>query len=629
MAPNPSAALRVGLAALLAAGPLQPAFAADTAVAGRDYVVLQVGDVVPTYNGIMVKASDLAGLKKDQEKEVDGIVPSAMERQGTLTAHTYKLIGAVERVKVKVVEEPRTMGRGRYQLFRAGKWVAGRDNKPASFEGCVPNGDSRCFNGIRGVARNFILATTAAAPAPAPAPVPPAPAPGQPRPAPVPGQPAPPPAPETLKDWAFIETADGPFAVGKATYDGAKRSADACAGAGGFVSVPLYAFKFADDQKDKPLAAAAEDKGLLKVYKTGAPGQPLAWCPKGRDCAAEGTEVSARACEATACRGLTINRPAENRAGTPLVAADLDRPFSAKAGTSALSGKSVVAPTVSPACAGDELDRKLDELFGSNKVERAGADWVAETYGGKTGPAARAAMLEALKGPQAAAKHKEVRDAVRKEAAKHVASGKPELAPFVGKRGVTKEDIAKYICDLLPTGDGSAAAPTGGATSARAQLGVAADNSAAAAGATSDAGARGTAQIDERAPAAAQNPAGDLGFEVTPEIKTQCAIFRSTPAPQRPGPIAGPGTGPGSGADVPTPHGRQVTPDKAAADTSAEDAKKKKDLQRMAIGGMGGAIVLGVFGFIFGGPIGAIAMGAIGFGLMAGVTYLNNNPIDK
>lgn len=70
-----------------------------------------------------------------------------------------------------------------------------------------------------------------------------------------------------------------------------------------------------------------------------------------------------------------------------------------------------------------------------------------------------------------------------------------------------------------------------------------------------------------------------------------------------------------------------VTPDAEKPDTKAEDDKKKKNLQRTVLGGIGGAAVLAVFGFIFGGPVGALAMGAVGFALLAGVTHLNNNPI--
>ncbi len=76
-------------------------------------------------------------------------------------------------------------------------------------------------------------------------------------------------------------------------------------------------------------------------------------------------------------------------------------------------------------------------------------------------------------------------------------------------------------------------------------------------------------------------------------------------------------------AQVPT-----ITDDKEKDDSAAKAAAKKKvDLQRAVVGGIGGALVLAVFGFIFGGPIGALAMGAIGFGVMAGITYMNNNPI--
>lgn len=70
-----------------------------------------------------------------------------------------------------------------------------------------------------------------------------------------------------------------------------------------------------------------------------------------------------------------------------------------------------------------------------------------------------------------------------------------------------------------------------------------------------------------------------------------------------------------------------TTPDVEKPDTSAGDLKKKKNLQRAVMGGIGGAAVLAVFGFIFGGPIGAMAGAAIGFALLAGVTHLNNNPI--
>lgn len=70
-----------------------------------------------------------------------------------------------------------------------------------------------------------------------------------------------------------------------------------------------------------------------------------------------------------------------------------------------------------------------------------------------------------------------------------------------------------------------------------------------------------------------------------------------------------------------------TTPDVEKPDTSADEKKKKTNLQRAVIGGIGGAAVLAVFGFIFGGPIGALAMGAVGFALLAGVTHLNNNPI--
>lgn len=68
--------------------------------------------------------------------------------------------------------------------------------------------------------------------------------------------------------------------------------------------------------------------------------------------------------------------------------------------------------------------------------------------------------------------------------------------------------------------------------------------------------------------------------------------------------------------------------DTSAKKAAEEAAAKKKDLQRMAIGGLGGAIVFGVIGFIFGGPVGALIGAGLGFGVLAGVTYFNNHPIE-
>ena len=281
-------------------------------------------------------------------------------------------------------------------------------------------------------------------------------------------------------------------------------------------------------------------------------------------------------------------------------------------------------PEPKPEAPKDPLDAKLDELF-KDKVERAGADWLAETYGGKKGKEARDAFLAALSGADKDKAVKEAKDAIAKEAARNVGLGKPELTPFVGKRGVTAPDITAYVCKMLPEGDGTTAAqPTGPKAMDQARTMDA--NSRTAAAASGDDAAKDIAQETVRT--GATQGAGALPFEVTKEIKEQCAIWRENQKPPttvRPGPpgevppIYNAGERPGT-----TPDKEDGAKDKKAADAAA----KKKDLQRMAIGGMGGAIVLGVFGFIFGGPIGAIALGAIGFGVMAGVTYMNNHPIE-
>ncbi|MBI5595734.1 MAG: hypothetical protein HY928_06550 [Elusimicrobia bacterium] len=79
---------------------------------------------------------------------------------------------------------------------------------------------------------------------------------------------------------------------------------------------------------------------------------------------------------------------------------------------------------------------------------------------------------------------------------------------------------------------------------------------------------------------------------------------------------------------IPQPPIGEDKEDLSAKKAAEEAAAKKKDLQRMALGGAGGAIVFAIIGFIFGGPLGALAGAALGFGALAGVTYLNNHPIE-
>lgn len=616
MAPNPSAALRVLLAACLAAGPMRPAvaFAAGDPPTepGKDFVVLQVGDVVPIFNGIMLRAKDLTGLKNGQEKEVDAVIPSKMERQGTFTAHTYKLIGSTEKVKVKLVYEYRSTLPGRWQLFRGGKWVAGRDGKTATFEGCIPNGDRRCFNGIAGVARKFIVAASGASAPPAPAPVPPAPPGGAP---PAPGGDFAGPFP--WRSAPINDTANG-VEHRKCKKAECTCAGDACKGK----RVNLYAVTKAEKAGDTLKLTMTLDPDN---YLTSAGG-------KWNMCWNSGTRASV---------------PVATMGGFPDSKFLPDATYWVKGGKDAgdfkgakkaefsWDGSAPAKPKeTSPECAygdapesgtppvaADELDKKLDELF-KDKVERAGADWLAESYGGKTGAEARKAFLDALKGPGAAAAVTAARGKVRQEIALKVGQGKPESVAFVGKRGVTKEDVQKYICDLLPAGEGTAAPQTSGAQPAMDQVKLVAKEGTAAVAAGTDAAAKSGAQMDERPPTAPQDPAANLGFEVTTELRAQCKIFR-LPTPPSTG-------GGGFPREVPAiVNERPVsTPDADKPDGKADADKKKKNLQRAAIGGAGGALVLGVFGFIFGGPIGAIAMGAIGFGVMAGITYMNNNPIE-
>lgn len=605
MAPNPSAALRVVLAALIAAGPMPiPAFAEPKVATAEDVFVIKVGEAVPTYHAVMVFTKDVSEMKAGDAKDVQLLVPKQMRNLQRLEVwgvsipyafFHYGVEASAEPGKLKLIEGHNTKSGSRWQVYRGGNWIAGKDNVPATFQGCRPNGDGHCFSAIRGIPRKF---TITLAETPPPQPVPGQPAPGQPAPGqPAPGQPDPaqPPAvAETLKDWSFVRTADGSFAVGKETLAGAKKKADECR-AEGFVSVPLYSFKFDPDQPGKPLSATAENKGPLRVYKKGAPGQPMAWHPKDVD-------ISAAECEATKCEGLTIERPADKATGA-LRPEHLDRPFTAKEGGAVLSGKTAVAPTPSEACSGqapDPLAGDLKKLLGDDQAALTLAKLAQRVWKGE--PSFAAVLADALKNPDAAkgkaAFLAKAREAVLAE------NGKPAIAALKADSALMA-DFNSHHCKKAATPPSQ---PVKTASDKKELKQIATE---------------GIERVDTGGGAPAVAPASTQPLPETNPYAAICAIIND------PGDVRQPGPGSGTGRVGDITNAGPITPDVPGKDTSAEDLKKKQNLQRMVIGGMGGAIVLGVFGFIFGGPIGALAMGAIGFGAMAGVTYLNNNPIDK
>ncbi|TPW20349.1 MAG: hypothetical protein FD126_1777 [Elusimicrobia bacterium] len=624
MAPNPSAALRVVLAASIAVGSLpRAAYAVPVDYSSSDILVIRVGDAVPIYQAMMVRTKDLAGLKAKDERDVEVLIPKQMKNLQRVqiggisipyAAFHYGVEAQAEKVKLKLIEDRGSFRDSRWQVARKGQWIAGKDKEPATFPSCRPNGDWHCFSRIHGIPRKFTINIAPAESTP-PQPVPPQPVPPQPvPPQPVPPQPVPPvppreqPGPDTLKDWSFVPNEDGTvLAVGKATYEGAKARGAACPA--GFVTVPVYKLAFADDDKDKPLTAAAEDQGRLKFYKTAASGQPVAQCPKGKDCEAEGTDMrlSAFCPDAAQCPKLTINRPKGQRAGTPFTADDLPRTLQVKLGATALSGKAVVEPTVSKDCTGttappappDPHAADLKKLLGDDEAALTLAKLAQRVWQGE--PTFAATLAEALKNPDAA-----------KGKAAFLAKAQAAILAEDGKRAIAalkddailKQAFNTHHCKKAPT---PAAQPVKTTTDQKElkQINAEGVERMTTGGGTPAVGAAQTQPL----------PTGGNPYEAI------CRIIND-PGTTTPSPGPGPGV-----PDIVNekPAGAE---DSEAKSKAAEETKKKKNLQRMMIGGAGGAIVLGVFGFIFGGPIGALAMGAIGFGIMAGVTHMNNNPIE-
>lgn len=274
------------------------------------------------------------------------------------------------------------------------------------------------------------------------------------------------------------------------------------------------------------------------------------------------------------------------------------------------------------------LEARVGLVFQS-AVERAAAEFLAKGWGGKTGAEAEEAFSleldKALRGD--AASRSAILGAARKAVADHLKkdADPPGFKEHLARKGVTRDSLLAFYCAV---GTPAAGTPETGAAGARAQADAAAARGAEGRTAAEDT-ARG-ADFTNKETGAASGSAPPPGGDIDPALASECGKWKAGDVARRENAaeearrrtaaaqtnIAGEAVG-----------APPTTPDAEKPDTSAADAKKKKDLQRAAIGGMGGALVLGVFGFIFGGPIGAIAMGAVGFGVMAGVSYLNNNPI--
>lgn len=130
----------------------------------------------------------------------------------------------------------------------------------------------------------------------------------------------------TLRDYRFFETRDSVFAVEAPDYFRARMPGGDPAYQAAFETIPAYALALAPDGGGAGLEATATRVGALKIYPSARRGMsPYALCLGGGDCAAGG-DITARPCEPTACRGLTLERRALKRA-TRLGPKDLLRPL--------------------------------------------------------------------------------------------------------------------------------------------------------------------------------------------------------------------------------------------------------------------------------------------------------------
>ncbi|MDE2290814.1 MAG: hypothetical protein KGL53_01920 [Elusimicrobia bacterium] len=633
MAPNPSAALSVLLTALLAVGPVPAAVAAGTPqtppktttapgpASGWDFIVLQVEDSVShTYHSLFVRMNDVKDMKPGDEKPVQALRPKSMSSTSRFRHDQYKVDGDYVPIKMKLTANVSVWGAFPHS---GGVWVVSMDGKAvkgvgggSQVRGCIPNGNWRCVDGIRGVARSFVMP---APPKQAPAKTPAKGQLGQTVPAKKHHRSAPPaktktnpPAPGKLSDWVFFDWRGNDkktLAVQKSAFDKAAAAAAQCGKEGAFVSLPAYSAALWDDVPPAVLKATATAEGKLKVYKPGAAGATFALCPNGADCAAPGTDQSASRCEATACKGLERNMPKAGKAGVPLAKEDLSRPFLMLLdGKTAVSGTaSDVAPTP---CSdnGSALEADIRSFLQDAPADMALALAAAAVAGDKSQELQ--ALLDAAK---ADPKDPKKRQAFLAKAQEIVLGNVNGAVDFLKRDDGLKTAFSGKYCAPPPGAGGPAKLDK----SANAKVEAAKD---VGDGARMDGKVKGTGgAVSATAPLPPGSP-----FEAL------CKILNAPPETQHPtGPITNVPP-PGNGQQQTCgnmPAGQACKDDanaKAAADKKAAEAKT--EFKRAMVGGAGGALVLGVFGFIFGGPAGALIMGSIGFAAMAGIAYMNNNP---
>ncbi|MBI3300416.1 MAG: hypothetical protein HYZ75_19800 [Elusimicrobia bacterium] len=280
------------------------------------------------------------------------------------------------------------------------------------------------------------------------------------------------------------------------------------------------------------------------------------------------------------------------------------------------------------------LEARVGMVF-QNRAERALAVFLAKSWGGKTGDEAEAAFSEELDkalGGDGPARQGILAKA-REAAAAHLkdANQPSGLKAVLEAQRVDRNSLVAFYCAVDAGAPG--AGGERGAAGARAQ-GDLADSRAPDAQTTTEGASRAAdfTNTQTGTPVSAQPPAGPID----PALEAECRQWRDADLAQRENAAeaarqrAASRRSAAYNSEVPG-GGTQIRPDKEdskAAKEKEKAAKGKTDFKRAVIGGMGGALVLGVFGFIFGGPVGALAMGAVGFALMAGVSYINNNPIE-
>ena len=264
----------------------------------------------------------------------------------------------------------------------------------------------------------------------------------------------------------------------------------------------------------------------------------------------------------------------------------------------------------------DEALEKLATLFTGKKVPPAVIEFLAAKD-----ESSKKAFVEWMGKAETTADSLLKTYEIKKHVVDCLTKKNPAMLEWLTKKGIVDKDLEDMICQDVLDSKKTTSTTSQVVKEAKPQLtALVGENGDPISGIT-DGNRTSGGEVNTSGGATTTSP-----FD--PDLVARCDKWKSFNENNKPPP------GPNSLTDngTPTPDltagenkGPAITPDVEQA--KKDDAKKKADLARSALGGAYGAVAFGILGMIFGGPFGLVVGAMVGFGLVGGMTYLNNNKI--